>query len=180
SLEETRAQAEQLTRDKNQYQQQLTTKRANAERIQADSQRLNADKVALEQEQQELEQERQALNHEQQQIQSEIAALTPQIADARALSQQLQSERSELNRARQTDDDAWQALQLRIQQSEMRLEHSVSSLARATEQYDKSLQSEQSLKARHEQQKNKLPALQVALQTAQKARDEQQAVLTTR
>ncbi|WP_372829201.1 AAA family ATPase [Psychrobacter maritimus] len=180
SLEETRAQAEQLTRDKHQYQQQLTTERANAERIQADSQRLNADKVALEQEQQELEQEQKTLNHEQQQIQSEIAALTPQIDDARALSQQLQSERSELNRARQTDDDAWQALQLRIQQSEMRLEHSVSSLARVTAQHDKSLQSEQSLKARYEQQQNRLPALQAALQTAQKARDEQQTVLTTR
>ncbi|WP_201619845.1 AAA family ATPase [Psychrobacter maritimus] len=180
SLEETRAQAEQLTRDKHQYQQQLTTKRANVERLQADSQRLNADKVALEQEQQELEQEQQALNHEQQQIQSEIAALTPQIADARALSQQLQSERSELNRARQTDDDAWQALQLRIQQSEMRLEHSVSSLERATAQHEKSLQSEQSLKARHEQQQSKLPALQAALQIAQTARDEQQVVLTTR
>src|SRR5690606_24367421 len=37
SLEETRAQAEQLIRDKHQYQQQLTTKRANAERLQADS-----------------------------------------------------------------------------------------------------------------------------------------------
>ena len=180
SLEETRAQAEQLTRDKHQYQQQLTTQRANAERTQADSQRLNTDKVALEQEQQELDQEQQALNDEQQHIESDIAALTPQISDARALSQQLQSERSELNRARQTDDDAWQALQLRIQQSEMRLEHSVSSLARATEQHEKSLQSEQSLKAQHEQQQNKLPALQAALQTAQTARDEQQVILTTR
>ena len=180
SLEETRAQAEQLTRDKHTYQQQLTTERANAERLQADSQRLNADKVALEQEQQELEQEQQTLTHEQQHIQSEIAALTPQIADARLLSQQLQSERIELNRARQVDDDARQAMQLRIQQSEMRLEHGASSLARASEQYDKSLQSEQSLKTRHEQQQNKLPALQAALQSAQKARDEQQAVLTTR
>ena len=180
SLEETRAQAEQLTRDKHQHQQQLTTKRANAERLQADSQRLNADKVALEQEQQELEQEQQTLTHEQQHIQSEIAALTPQIADARLLSQQLQSERSELNRARQVDDDAWQAMQLRIQQSEMRLEHSVSSLARATAQHEKSLQNEQSLEARHEQQQNKLPTLQSVLQSAQKARDEQQAVLTTR
>ena len=180
SLEETRVQAEQLTRDKHQYQQQLTTKRANAERLQADSQRLNADKVALEQEQQELEQEKQTLTHEQQHIQSEIAALTPQIADARLLSQQLQSERSELNRTRQADDDAWQAMQLRIQQSEMRLEHSASSLARATTQHEKSLQSEYSLKTRHEQQQNKLPALQAALQIAQSARDEQQAVLTTR
>lgn len=180
SLEETRAQAEQLTRDKHQYQQQLTTKRANAERLQADSQRLNADKVALEQEQQELEQEQQTLTHEQQHIQSEIAALTPQIADARLLSQQLQSERSELNRARQVDDDAWQAMQLRIQQSEMRLEHSVSSLARASAQHEKSLQNEHSLKVRHEQQQNKMPTLQSVLQSAQKARDEQQAVLTTR
>lgn len=180
SLEETRAQAEQLTRDKHTYQQQLITERANAERLQADSQRLNADKVALEQEQQELEQEQQALTQEQQQIQNKIAALTPQITDARLLSQQLQSERSELNRARQADHDAWQALQLRIQQSEMRLEHSVSGLARASEQYDKSLQSEQSLKARLEQQQNKLPALQEALQTAQTARDKQQAVLMER
>ncbi|AMN48825.1 AAA family ATPase [Psychrobacter sp. P2G3] len=180
SLEETRAQAEQLTRDQHQYQQQLTTQRANAERLQADSQRLNADKVALEQEQQELDQELQTLNHEQQHIQSEIAALTPQIADARALSQQLQSERSELAHTRQADDDAWQALQLRIQQSEMRLEHSVSSLTRASEQHDNSLQNEQSLKARHEQQQNKLPALQAALHTAQTARDEQQAVLAER
>ncbi|WP_201610187.1 AAA family ATPase [Psychrobacter immobilis] len=180
SLEETRAQAQQLTRDKHQYQQKLTTERANVERIQADSQRLNADKVALEQEQQELAQEQQTLNQEQQHIQSKIALLTPQIADARALSQQLQSERSELNRARQTDDDAWQALQLRIQKIEMGLEHSLSSLARATEQYEKSLQSEQSLKAQHEQQQNKLPALQAELQITQTARDEQQVVLTTR
>ncbi|WP_201552785.1 MULTISPECIES: AAA family ATPase [Psychrobacter] len=180
SLEETRAQAEQLTRDEHQYQQQLTTQRANAERLQADSQRLNADKAALEQEQQELVQEQQSLNHEQQDIQSKIAALTPQIADARAATQQLQAERSELSRTRQVDDDAWQALQLRIQQSEMRLEHSVSSLARASAQFEKSLQSEQNLKTRHEQQQNTLPALQDALQTAQTARDEQQAVLTER
>ena len=180
SLEETRAQAEQLIRDKHQHQQKLTTKRANAERLQADSQRLNADKVALDQEQQELEQEQQTLNQEQQHIQSEIAALTPQIADARLLSQQLQAERSELNRTRQADDDAWQAMQLRIQQSEMRLEHSVSSLARATTQHEKSLQNEHSLKTRYEQQQNKLPTLQSVLQSAQKARDEQQAVLTTR
>ena len=180
SLEETRAQAEQLTRDKHQYQQQLTTQRANAERLQADSQRLNADKLALEQEQQELEQEQQTLNQEQQDIQNKIAALTPQIADARAATQQLQAERSELNRARQADDDAWQALQLRIQQSEMRLEHSTSSLARASAQFEKSLQSEQNLKTRHEQQKNTLPALQALLQTAQTARDEQQAILTGR
>ena len=180
SLEETRAQADQLTRDKHQYQQKLITERANVERIQADSQRLNADKAALEQEQQELAQEQQTLSDEQKGIQSEIVLLTPQIADARALSQQLQSERSELNRARQTDDDAWQALQLRMQQSEMRLEHSMNSLARATEQHEKSLQSEQSLKAQHEQQQKKLPALQAALQTAQTARDAQQAVLAGR
>lgn len=180
SLEETRAQAEQLTRDKHQYQQKLTTERANAERLQADSQRLNADKVTLEQEQQELEQEQQTLNQEQQDIQSKIAALTPQIADARAATQQLQAERSELSRNRQADDDAWQAMQLRIQQSEMRLEHSVSSLARASAQFEKSLQSEQNLKTRHEQQQSTLPALQAALQTAQTARDEQQSVLTGR
>ncbi|MEN8625069.1 AAA family ATPase [Psychrobacter proteolyticus] len=180
SLEETRAQAEQLTRDKHQYQQQLTTERANAERLQADSQRLNADKVTLEQEKQELTQEQQTLEQEQQHIESEIATLTPQIVEARATTQQLQAERSELNRARQADDDAWQALQLRIQQYEMRLEHSVSSLARATEQHDKSLENEQSLQTRHEKQQSKLPELQAALQSAQVTRDEQQVLLNER
>ncbi len=180
SLEETRAQAEQLTRDKHQYQQQLTTERANAERLQADSQRLNADKATLEQEKQELAQEQQTLEQEQQHIESEIATLTPQIAEARATTQQLQAERSELNRARQADDDAWQALQLRIQQYDMRLEHSVSSLARATEQHDNSLENEQSLQTRHDQQQAKLPELQAALQSAQITRDEQQVLLNER
>lgn len=180
NVEETRAQAQQLTRDKHQYQQQLTTQQAHAERMQADNQRLNTDKAALEQERQELAQELQALNAEQQHIQSEIAALTPQITDALATTQQLQAEHNELNRTRQVDDDAWQALQLRIQQSTMRLEHSVSSLARASAQHDKSLQSEQSLKSNYEQQQNKLPALQASLQSAQIARDEQQTLLTTR
>ncbi|MBF2719230.1 AAA family ATPase [Psychrobacter sp. NG254] len=180
SLEETRAQAEQLTRDKHQYQQQLTTERANAERLQADSQRLNADKVTLEQEKQELAQEQQTLEQEQQNIEAEIVTLTPQIAEARATTQQLQSERSELNRARQADDDAWQALQLRIQQYEMRLEHSVSSLVRATAQYDKSLESEQHLQMRYEKQQNKLPDLQAILQRVRVARDAQQVLLTER
>jgi len=180
SLEETRAQAEQLTRDKHKYQQQLTTDRANAERLQADSQRLNADKVTLEQEKQELAHEAQTLLHEQQDIEREIATLTPQIVEARATNQQLQSERSELHRARQADDEAWQALQLRIQQHEMRLEHSVSSLARATEQYDKSLENEQSLQARHDKQQSTLPTLQAALHSAQTTRDEQQALLSER
>ena len=179
SLDETRAQAEQLIRDKHNYQQQLTTQQANAERMQADSKRLNADKAALEQEQQELTQELQALNEEQQHIQSEIAALTPQIADAHTTSQQLQAERSELSRTRQADDDTWQALQLRMQQSDMRLEHSVSSLARASAQYETSLQSQKVLQTNSEQQQNKLPALQTALQAAQTARDEQQRLLTT-
>ncbi len=183
NIEETRAQAAQLTRDKHQCQQQLTTQQANAqraERLFADNQRLQADKTALEQEQQELTQELQTLKHDEQRIESEMAALTPKIAEARATSHQLQAERSELARTRQADDDAWQALQLRIQQSEMRLEHNVSSMARATEQYDKSLQSEQRLIANHEQQQAQLPALQAALQTAQTARDAQQERLTTR
>ena len=180
NVEETRAQSEQLIRDKHHYQQQLTTEQSNSERLQADSQRLSSDKVGLEQEQQELAQEQQTLNDEQQHINSEMAALTPKIAEARATSQQLQAERSELARARQADDDAWQALQLRIQQSEMRLEHSVNSLARATEQHEQSIQNEQRLKTSYEQQQNKLPPLQSALKTLQTARDEQQALLTER
>lgn len=173
NIEETRAQIEQLTRDKHQYQQQLTTEQANAQRLQADSQRLTSDKAALEQEQQ-------TLNREQQHLENESAALKPKIAEARETNQQLQAERSALTRARQIDDDAWQALQLRIQQSEMRLEHSANSLVRATEQHEQSLQNEQRLKVSYEQQQNKLPALQAALQTAQSARDEQQILLTER
>ncbi len=179
-IEEARAQVDQLTRDKHQYQQKLTTQQASLERLQADSKRLISDKAALEQEQQELMQEQQILHHEQQQIKGEIAALTPKIAEARVTSQQLQAERSELARARQADEDAWQALQLRIQQSEMRLEHSASSLTRVTEQYDKSRQNEHALKTSYEQQQHKLPTLQAALQTAQTARDEQQAILVER
>lgn len=180
NIEETRAQIEQLTRDKHQYQQQLTSEQANAQRLQADSQRLTSDKAALEQEQQELAQEQQTLNREQQHIENESAALKPKIAEAREASQQLQDERSALTRARQTDDDAWRALQLRIQQSEMRLEHSANSLVRATEQHEQALQNEQRLKVSYEQQQDKLPALQAALQTAQSARDEQQTLLTER
>jgi len=180
SLEETRAQAEQLTRDKHHYQQQLTTERASAERLQADNQRLNAEKVTLEQEEQELIQEQQTLTHEQQHIDSEIATLTPQIAEARTITQQLQAERSALNRTRQADDDAWQALQLRIQQHEIRLESNINSLARTTEQYDKLLENEQTLQTSYEQQQVKLPELQAALQGAQTARDAQQVLLSER
>ena len=179
-LEEARAQAEQLTRDKYNYQEQLTTQRAAAERLQADSQRLTADKAALEQEQQELTQEQQALTHEQQHIASELAALAPQITEAQATMQQLQAERREQQHRQQADDDAWQALQLRVQQSQMRLEHSSSSLKRANAQYDKAQQNEESLKAQHEQQQNKLPAQQTALQALQQTRDEQQALLAER
>ncbi|MGP5542658.1 AAA family ATPase [Psychrobacter celer] len=179
-LEEARAQAEQLTRDKYKYQEQLTTQRAAAERLQADSQRLTADKAALEQEQQELTHEQQALTHEQQHIASELAALAPQITAAQATMQQLQAERREQQSRQQADDDAWQALQLRVQQSQMRLEHSSSSLKRANAQYDKAQQNEKSLKTQHEQQQNKLPALQTALQALQQTRDEQQSLLAER
>lgn len=180
SLEELQAQNEQLTREKHRCQQALNSQLARAERLQADGQRLNADKTELEQEQKELNRELQALKDEQQHIQQEIAALTPKIADTRAVTQQLQAERNELSKARQADDDAWQALQLRIQQHEMRIEHSVSSLARAAEQHNKSLQTEQKLQASHEEQQHKLPALSSALQTAETERDEQQHRLLER
>jgi len=180
SLEETRAQAEQLTGDQYKLQQQLTTQQAAYERLQADEQRLNADKAALTEEQQELEHEQKALDSEQQKIQEDIEALTPKLTEAQANRQQLQVARNELSRARQADDEAWQALQLSIQQSEMRLEHSTSSLARATEQHDRSMQNEQALITRLENYQQQLPGLQAVLQTAQTARDEQQLLLTER
>ncbi|WP_201556762.1 AAA family ATPase [Psychrobacter sp. 72-O-c] len=180
SLEETRAQAEQLTRDQYKIQQQLTTQQAAYERLQADELRLNADKAALAEEQQELEYEQKALDSEQQKIQEDIETLIPKLTEAQANRQQLQIARNELSRARQADDEAWQALQLSIQQSEMRLEHSTSSLARATEQHDKSKQNEQALITRLENYQQQLPDLQIVLQTAQTARDEQQLLLTER
>ena len=180
NIQEMRAQAEQLTRDQYQYQQQLTTQRSIAERLQADSQRLTTDKAALEQERQELETEQQTLDQEQQEVQDKIAALTPQLADARMTIQQLQAQRRELARTRQADDDAWQALQLNIQQSEMRLEHSVSRLKQLREQCDQSRQNEKNLKTQYKQQQDKLPALIEALQHAQAASDEQQALLIER
>jgi chromosome segregation protein len=180
SLEETRAQAENLTRAHYKLQQQLTTQQAEHERLQADELRLNADKAALVEEQQELEHEQKSLDNEQQKIQKNIEALTPKLAEAQANRQQLQAERNELSRTRQADDDAWQALQLSIQQSEMRLEHSTSSHVRATEQHDKSKQNEQALITRLENYQQQLPDLQAALQTAKTARDEQQTLLTER
>lgn len=69
SLEETRAQAENLTRAHYKLQQQLTTQQAEHERLQADELRLNADKAALVEEQQELEHEQKSLDNEQQKIQ---------------------------------------------------------------------------------------------------------------
>ncbi len=180
NLQETLAQAEQLTRDSHQFQQQLTTQQAAYERLQADIQRLNTDKVALELEQQELAEEQKVLDKEQQRIQQERAALVPKIAEAQESRQQLQTERHELSRRRQTDDDAWQTLQLSIQQSELRLEHSITSLGRATEQYDKSGQNEQTLITQLEHHQRQLPELQAALQTAQTARDTQQVLLNER
>ncbi|ALF60021.1 AAA family ATPase [Psychrobacter urativorans] len=180
SLEETRAQAEQLTHDKYRYQQQLSTQQAAYERLQADEQRLNAEKVLLEQEQQELAQEQQLLDNENQQIQADKDALTPQLTAAQNQCQQLQLARNERSRARQADDEAWQTLQLTVQQSDMRVEHNTSSLARATEQYNKSVQSEQALRISLERYQQQLPDLQLALQQAQAARDEQQRSLTER
>ena len=180
SLEETRAQAEQLTRDQYKLQQQWTTQQAAYERLQADEQRLNSDKAALAEEQQELAHEQKSLDSEQQKIQEDIAALSPKLTEAQANRQQLQIARNELSHARQTDDEAWQALQLSIQQSEMRLEHSTSSLARATEQHDKALQNQQVLITRLESYQHQLPNLQGSLQEAQSARDAQQALLAER
>lgn len=180
SLEETRAQAEQLTHDKYSYQQQLSTQQAAHERLQADEQRLNAEKVLLEQEQQELAQEQQLLDSENQQIQVDKDVLTPQLTEAQNQCQQLQLARNERSRARQADDEAWQTLQLTVQQGEMRVEHNTSSLARATEQYNKSVQSEQALRISLERYQQQLPDLQLALQHAQAARDEQQRSLTER
>ncbi|MEC5209936.1 chromosome segregation protein [Psychrobacter sp. PL15] len=180
SLEETRAQADNLIRNQYQCQQQLTTQQAARDRQQADVQRLNFDKTALAEELQELEHEQKSLDREQLSIEQDRNALMPKLAEARAICQQLQADHNQLNRVRQIDTEAWQALQLSIQQSDIRLEHSVSSLARATDVQDKAIQNQQTLIARLKSDQQQLPALQAALQTAQTARDQQQALLTER
>lgn len=77
SLEETRAQAEQLTGDQYKLQQQLTTQQAAYERLQADEQRLNADKAALTEEQQELEHEQKPWIASSRKFKRILEALTP-------------------------------------------------------------------------------------------------------
>ncbi|WP_350561403.1 AAA family ATPase [Psychrobacter sp. CAL346-MNA-CIBAN-0220] len=180
SLEETRAQAEHLTQDKYQKQQQLSTQQAVHERLQAELKRLESDKIMLTEEQQELAQEQKVLDGEQQQIQTDMNAQAPRLAEAKASCQQLQTARNELSRTRESNDKAWQTLQLNIQQGDIRLEHSVSNLARATEQHDKSMQSEQKLLTSLERYQQQLPDVQAALQKAQTACDQQQALLTER
>ena len=187
SLEETRAQAERLTQDKYRYQQQLSAKQAANDRLQmaqeqlqVDTQRLQADKLLLESEQRELVEERQSLSSEQQTIEQDIAALIPKLKAARMAYQQLQAERNELDRNRQSDDNAWQALQLTLQKVEMRLESSISSLARVNAVYEQTLQNEQKLQASLTIYNKQLPRLQESLQAAQSKRDEQQILLAAR
>ncbi len=180
SLEETRAQADRLTQDHYRCQQQLTIQQAEYQRIKADEQRLNTDKIALEQEREELSQEQAALASEQQQIQDTIKILTPQLSKARITSQRLQAERTERSRARQSDDDTSQALQLSIQKVEIQLEHSSSSLIRANESYEQSVRNEQALLLRLKQYQQQSPDLQATLQALKMTRDEQQVVLSER
>ncbi|WP_201587916.1 AAA family ATPase [Psychrobacter jeotgali] len=180
SLEETRAQSERLTREKYQYTQQLSTEQAEYARLHADIKRLNSDKAALEQEQQELVSEQQAIEDEQQRIQVAIDELIPKLVAAKENRQRLQEERRKLSYNRQADDDKWQALQLSLQKAQMGLEHHTHNLERATSAYDKALQNEQTLTTELKRIEQQLPDLQAALQSAQLARDEQQALLNER
>ncbi|MDN5565655.1 MAG: AAA family ATPase [Psychrobacter sp.] len=187
SLEETRAQVERLTQDKYRYQQQLSDKQAANERLQmaqkqlqVDTQRLQADQLLLESERQELIEERQLLSREQQTIEQDIAALIPKLKVARVAYQQLQAERNELDRNRQLDDNAWQALQLTLQKVEMHLENTATSLTRIHAVYQQTLQSEQKLQASLAIHHKQLPRLQESLQVAQSKRDEQQTLLAAR
>lgn len=187
NIEETHAQAERLTQDSYRNQQQLASQQATNERIlaadkrrQTDEQRLQADKVVLEVEQQELADEQQALTSEKQQIAQDISAIIPRLQVSRDRVQQLQAERNTLNRNRQTDDNAWQALQLTIQKAEMRLENTATSLARVHLAHQQALQSEQQLQANLAIYQAQLPDLQAKLQSAKLARDKQQGILSTR
>ena len=180
SLEESRAQNEQLTRDSYHYQQQLMTDRAKFEQRQADAQRLHSEKMTLADEQQELALEQQVLADEQQQIQEDFRLLMPKIKEAQNYRQQLQTERNELSSHRQNNEQAWQSLQLQQQKGEIRFEHNTSSLIRAKLSFDKSLQHERILQAKRDSYQQQLPSLQATLQTITVKRDEQQASLSKR
>ena len=180
SLEESRAQNEQLTRDSYHYQQQLMTDRAKFEQRQADAQRLHSEKMTLEDEQQELALEQQVLADEQQQIQEDLRLLMPKIKEAQNYRQQLQNERNELSSHRQNNEQAWQSLQLQQQKGEIRFEHNTSSLIRAKLSFDKSLQHERILQAKRDSYQQQLPSLQATLKTITVKRDEQQASLSKR
>ncbi len=180
NLEESQAQNEQLTRDKYQYQQQLTTEQAQLEQRQADELRLHSEKVALESEQQELAAEQQLLIAEQQATEAALHSLAPKIAEAKSLRQQLQNDRSERQRDRHINSEAWQTLQLTIQKSEMQLENNLNSLGRATESYDDATKQMQTLSASRDQYQRQLPDLQATLQIMQTKRDERQALVSER
>ncbi len=180
SLEEIRAQTERLTQDKYRIEQQLSAQQAAIERLQADEVRLNNEKQLLFAEQQELEVEQKSLTSDEQQIEQDIVLLAPELAAARVNFQQLQSERNELNRQRQQNDNAWQALQLTVQKAEMRFENTTTALARINAGFEQALQSEQVLIMRLETYQQQLPELQDDFQRAQKKRDEQQILLSER
>ena len=180
SVEEMRAQNEQLARDKYDHERQLSAQQATYERQQADVTRLQAEQVILDEEQQELTLEKTDLESEQQQIDQKRAALNPQIAEAQQEQQQLQEKRSELGRARQTEDKHWQALQLDMQKSELRLEHMLSRLSGATQAKDESRQREQALTEQLVHHQQQLPELKQAVASIKAVRDEQQALLSSR
>lgn len=179
-LEESRAQNEQLTRDNYQSQQQLVTEQTALKQRLADTERLNAEKIRLEQEQQELALEQNQLDNEQLQIETKLAQLIPKVNEAQTSRQLLQTERNELSRNRQSDDAAWQALQLTLQKSEIRLEHNTSRLVQAKDAYDKTLRSEQELIVSRNRYQQQLPELQTLLQTLKLKRDAQQVRLSER
>lgn len=180
SLDESRAQNDQLTREVYDYQQQLAAEKAALKQRQADVKRLQSDKLALEHEQQELAAEQQILNDERAQIETDLQLIRPKIQAAQDQRQQLQGERHELQRNRQKVDADWQALQLRQQKIEMRLEHSANSLQRAAQFLEESLQNRQTLIASRDSYQQQLPTLQAALHTTKAKRDEQQGLLATR
>ncbi|MGM8870118.1 chromosome segregation protein SMC [Psychrobacter sp. 2Y5] len=180
SLDESRAQSEQLTRAVYDYQQQLATEKAALKQKQADAQRLQSERLALESEQQELVAEQKGLDDEREQIETDLQIVRPKIQAAQDRRQQLQGERNELQRNRQNVESAWQTLQLRQQKDEMRLEHSVNSLERATKFLDESWQNRLALIASLDSHQQQLLTLQATLQAIKAKRDDQQDLLAAR
>ncbi|GAA0309049.1 chromosome segregation protein SMC [Psychrobacter aestuarii] len=180
NLEELQAQSQRLTQDIHRAEQAYSARSAAFERNQSAAQRLDADKALLDNEKKELDDERQAITDSLGTLQASINALTPKLHAARAACDSHQAERQAMSQARRADDDAYQGLQLNIQQQEIRHEHSSSSLVQAKERHYQAGRKAQTLLTRQKRYQQQLPELTANCERTQSAKDAKSVLLAER